>query len=117
MGAFPVVIDLERAALDARGGFHPFRPGVEISVVYEDSTSGSSSAFLRYAPGAKVPPHRHLGYEHILVLEGAQEDEHGRYSAGTLVVNAPDTTHSVWSEEGCLVLIVWERSVRFLSDE
>lgn len=88
-----------------------------MSVIYEDAQTGSSSALLRYAPGARIPAHRHPGYEHIWVLEGAQEDESGRYDAGTFVVNAPGSSHSVWSEEGCLVLIVWERSVKFLADE
>jgi anti-sigma factor ChrR (cupin superfamily) len=68
---------------------------------------------LRYLPGAEVPRHVHTGFEHILVLSGAQHDERGRYTAGTFVVNPAGTAHRVWSPEGCLVLIVWERPVRF----
>ena len=37
-------------------------------------TTGRAAAMLRYAPNAEVPLHEHDGYEHIFVLEGAQED-------------------------------------------
>lgn len=108
-----VAPDLLARAVGAGGiSWRPFRPGVEIWPLYE-TDGGSSAALLRYAPGASVPRHRHTGHEHILVLSGAQEDEHGRYPAGTLLVNPPGTTHAVASPEGCVVLAIWERPVRF----
>jgi anti-sigma factor ChrR (cupin superfamily) len=55
--------------------------------------------------------HEHMGYEHILVLSGAQQDEGGIYSAGTMVVNPPGSRHRVQAPAGCTVLIVWERPV------
>jgi anti-sigma factor ChrR (cupin superfamily) len=93
--------------------FAPFRPGVEIHRLYGDG-SGPSAALLRYAPGGSVPPHEHEGFEHVLVLAGSQEDERGRYPAGTLAVNPPGSRHSVRSPEGCVALLVWERPVRLL---
>jgi anti-sigma factor ChrR (cupin superfamily) len=69
---------------------------------------------LRYAPGSQVPSHQHEGYEHVYVLSGEQQDERGTYPAGTFVVNPPGTSHRVWSPQGCLVLVVWQRPVRFL---
>ncbi len=51
------------------------------------------------------------------MLEGAQSDERGRYDAGDFVLNAAGTEHSVWSDEGCVVLIQWERPVRMLEEE
>lgn len=93
--------------------FVPFREGVEIARLYGGGAGEPSAAFLRYAPGSSVPRHGHPGYEHIFVLEGAQEDEHGRYEAGTLVINPPGTSHSVRSEHGCLVLVIWQLPVIF----
>ena len=93
--------------------FAPFRPGVEIHRLYGDG-SGPSAALLRYAPGGSVPLHEHQGFEHVLVLDGSQEDERGRYPAGTLAVNPPGSRHSVRSPEGCVALLVWERPVRLL---
>jgi anti-sigma factor ChrR (cupin superfamily) len=91
------------------------RPGVEIHVLHEAGADGPSAALLRYQPGAEVPAHEHVGFEHIVVLEGEQRDEHGQYGVGTLIVNPPGSRHRVWSPAGCLVLVVWERPVRFLA--
>lgn len=90
--------------------WQPFRPGVEIYRLYGD-TEGPSAALLRYVPGAQVPHHDHTGYEHIFVLSGSQRDRHQTYPAGSLVINAPGTDHAVASDEGCLVLVIWERPV------
>lgn len=91
--------------------FEPFREGVEI---YHMMRGAPAVALLRYAPGARVPLHRHAGLETILVLEGAQSDERGTYPKGSFVVNPAGSTHSVWSDGGCVVLIQWERPVKFL---
>jgi anti-sigma factor ChrR (cupin superfamily) len=93
--------------------FSAFREGVEICVLRD---ADPKVALLRYAPGASVPRHVHTGLETILVLEGTQSDERGDYPAGALVLNPEGTVHSVWSEPGCVVLIQWERPVRFVDD-
>lgn len=103
----------------AAGGWHrlpfrPFRRGVEILPILEGAPA---VALLRYAPGSRVPAHLHTGLETIYVLEGAQSDERGTYPEGALVLNPEGTRHSVWSDEGCVVLIQWERPVRFLAEE
>jgi len=90
--------------------WEPFRQGVEIHRLYK-SDHGASAALLRYEAGAKVPHHSHSGYEHIFVLSGSQSDANGKYSKGALIINSPDTSHQVSSEEGCVVLIVWEKPV------
>lgn len=88
-----------------------FRDGVEVSWLYQNGAHGPAAAFLRYQPGARVPFHRHAGYEHVLVLEGAQRDANGTHAAGSLTINPPGSAHEVASEEGCVVLIIWERPV------
>jgi anti-sigma factor ChrR (cupin superfamily) len=97
--------------------FSAFRPGVEIFHIVEGSEERAGVALLRYAPGASVPWHWHQGLETILVLEGSQSDDRGRYRAGELVTNAAGTGHRVWSVEGCVVLIQWERPVRIVEDD
>jgi anti-sigma factor ChrR (cupin superfamily) len=107
---------LQRAAsLRHEDGWEPFRPGVQIRRLYQTPENGPTAALLCYEPGASVPIHEHSGYEHILVLDGSQSDEHGRYAAGTFVINRPGSSHRVASETGCVVLIVWERGVKFLN--
>lgn len=90
--------------------FRQFHGGVEIALLREEDPA---VALLRYSPGASVPYHEHTGLETILVLEGVQSDERGDYAAGTLVLNPKGTGHSVWSEQGCTVLIQWEHPVKF----
>ena len=91
--------------------WEPFRPGVEIHRLYGDGQRGPAAALLKYAPGASVPTHDHTGYEHIVVLSGVQRDYQGNHTAGTLVINPPGSSHTVSSDEGCLVLIIWEKPV------
>jgi anti-sigma factor ChrR (cupin superfamily) len=91
--------------------FTPFRDGVEICTLCPGSPQ---VALLRYAPGASVPRHRHLGLETILVLSGSQSDDAGTYDTGTIVFNPAGTEHRVWSDPGCVVLIQWERPVEFV---
>lgn len=91
--------------------FGPFRDGVEICTLIDGAPG---VALLRYAPGAGVPRHLHTGLETILVLDGVQSDERGDYPAGSLILNPEGTSHSVWSDPGCTVLIQWERPVTFL---
>lgn len=93
--------------------FEPFHPGVMIYPLYGDG-DGPAAAVLRYDPQSSVPFHEHTGYEHVLVLDGAQEDERGRYQAGSLSINPPGSRHRVWSTEGCVALLIWERPVRML---
>ncbi len=110
-----VVADLRRVVAEADLlPWLPFRAGIEIHTLYDSGDpQGPSSALLRYAPGASVPRHTHVGYEHIYVLAGSQEDERGQYATGAFVINLPGSAHAVRSPGGCLVLAVWEKPVRF----
>ena len=112
----PLVFRFALDALRADAKFIPFRPGVEISRLYENEATGASAAILRYAPGASVPEHIHQGYEHVLILEGEQRDHRGSYAAGTLVVNPPGTRHTVTSPKGCIALLIWQNPVHFVED-
>ncbi len=108
-----LVVDglLDDAALSRRS-WEPFRQGIEVSWLYR-SESGASAALLRYQAGASVPRHAHDGLEHIIVLQGEQQDERGVYPRGTLLVHDRGTQHSVSSRAGCLVLAIWSKPVRF----
>lgn len=94
----------------------PFRPGVEIHRLYGDNKQGASAALLKYEPGASVPEHIHTGYEHIIVLSGAQSDQRGNHTAGTLAINPPGSSHNIVSKSGCIVLIIWEKPVQIKAE-
>jgi anti-sigma factor ChrR (cupin superfamily) len=108
-------VDLE-ALLGGEIAWRPFRTGIEIHQLYGQFGVGRAAALLRYAPGASLPSHRHAGFEQILVLQGAQVDDRGRYGRGTVVVNPPGSQHAVESPEGCVVFVTWELPVEFGSE-
>jgi predicted ChrR family anti-sigma factor len=113
MSSMRLVVDLLKTAdLESAAWESPW-PGIERHDLYEREGS-SSAALLRYAPGAKVPRHRHEGFEHIYILRGSQRDSRGRYEAGTFIVNEPGSEHELTSDDGCLVLVVWQRPIVFV---
>jgi len=59
----------------------PYKKGVEIFRLYGDGITGPTAALLRYREAGEVPIHEHPGYEHIFVLSGSQEDDHGVFNA------------------------------------
>lgn len=105
------------ASLRTDGEWEPFRPGVEAHWLYRCDGGGPSAGLLRYQPGARVALHEHVGYEHLLVLDGDQYDEYGNYPTGSLVVNPPGTRHSPGSKTGCVALLIYEKAVRFIEPD
>ncbi len=97
--------------------FEFFRQGIEVHWIIKGGAADPSVAVLKYEPGSAVPRHRHVGLESIIVLDGMQSDESGDYSAGTLVLNKVGSEHSVWTKDGCVVLIQWALPVLILGDE
>ena len=95
--------------------WQPFRPGIEIVSLYGggQGADGPAAALLRYAPGTQLTAHGHVDYEHIVVLSGDQRDEHGAYPAGSALIHGAGTSHQVRSEQGCVVLAIWNAPVRF----
>jgi anti-sigma factor ChrR (cupin superfamily) len=94
--------------------WEPYKKGVEIFRLYGDGISGPTAALIRYREQGEVAMHEHQGYEHILILAGSQRDENGTFEAGTLVINPPGTRHNVNSEDGCIVLAMYDKPVRFV---
>ena len=62
----------------------------------------------------RVPLHEHTGYEHIFMLSGEQVDEVSKSESGSLIINPPGTSHSILSQNGCIVLAIYEKPVKFL---
>lgn len=98
----------------AEFAWQDFRAGVDIIFLYGDAAQGCSCALLRYQPGAEIPRHLHVGMEFLLVLRGSQSDERGHYEEGSFLINPASSSHAIISEQGCVVLAVWERPVRFV---
>jgi anti-sigma factor ChrR (cupin superfamily) len=111
-----VISDLmeQAARLRDEAEWQPFRPGVTAHWIYSAGKDGPSAVLLRYEPGARVALHEHVGYEQMLVLEGDQYDEDGSYPEGSFVIHPPGTRHSPGSKGGCVALLIYESSVKFI---
>jgi quercetin dioxygenase-like cupin family protein len=91
-------------------------PGVkQFDVIAGKTLADTRGHFLRCAPGAHVPSHRHLGPESVLVLEGAYVDDQGTQRvAGQLHHMPAGTVHALRaSDAGCTIAIM-AQGVEFL---
>lgn len=70
---------------------------------------------IRCAPGFVMPRHMHLGPEITLVLDGAYEDETGRYVRGDLTVMEDRSVHEPLADvrAGCLLICLNPSPIRF----
>lgn len=78
----------------------------------------SGSVRLLYIPGGQaVPDHTHGGLELTLVLQGAFEDETGRYGVGDVEVANDDLDHTPVALPGqsCICLAATDAPLRFNS--
>jgi anti-sigma factor ChrR (cupin superfamily) len=80
------------------------RPGVHWKVLWRDRDR--QTVLVRYAPGAVIPRHRHLGDEQIFVIEGEVEDDTGVCRTGQFARRPPGCVHTVRCPGGALVLAV-----------
>ena len=78
-------------------------PGLQVLPLHAHETE--QVALVKWAPGTRFQPHRHWGGEEIFVLDGVFADELGRYPQGTWLRNPPDSVHTPFSEEGCLIYV------------
>jgi anti-sigma factor ChrR (cupin superfamily) len=92
-----VVIDTASARWTASGD------GVTILPLHE---FGSEHVTLeRWPAGTRKPQQGCDGGEEVLVLEGAFDDEHGHYPAGTWIRSPRGWRHAPWSEAGCVLYV------------
>ena len=66
---------------------------------------GPVTSIVKYEPGGNFRSHTHPQGEEIYVLEGEFCDNHGRYPAGTYLLNPDGTQHAPYSDIGCTLLV------------
>lgn len=71
----------------------------------EAAESGHATSLVRYAPNSMFSTHVHQGGEEIFVLEGTFSDETGDYPAGSYLRNPPNSQHTPFSREGCILFV------------
>lgn len=97
--------DRERVVIDAPSS--EWFPGLSrgIAVMPLHGFGSERVSLVRWAPHTTFPEHVHPGGEEIFVLDGAVEDDEGRYAAGSWLRSPPGSQHAPFSLEGCLLYV------------
>ena len=84
-------------------------PGISIKVLYEDKAKGEMTCFLKWAPGATLPMHKHPEIEQSYVIEGSFADHDGICRAGEFVWRRIGSFHETHSAEGAVILAIYRK--------
>lgn len=97
--------DRMRVVIDTRT--EEWFPGLAkgIAVLPLHAFGSERVSLVRWSPRAQFIAHTHPGGEEIFVLEGAIEDEEGRYTAGSWLRNPPGSQHRPFTLEGGLLYV------------
>jgi anti-sigma factor ChrR (cupin superfamily) len=93
-----------------------FRPGISFKILWEDAGTKRRAQMTRFAPGARLPRHRHVGDELIYVIEGALTDEAGTVTAGNVVYRPNGCIHNVSTQNGATALAVLTGDIEMTED-
>jgi anti-sigma factor ChrR (cupin superfamily) len=96
-------------------------PGCEIKVLLKDD-SGLQTSLFKFAPGATLTDHEHVGVEQTLLLEGHLVDKEGPSAGlevrkGEFVWREPGSRHSAWSPKGGMTLAMMQVPNKFFDGE
>ena len=106
----PIPAEDRRVANIHKAAFEPFfSDGVEDGEVLQlntDRAPGTGFHVYRMPPGMTTQAHSHVGHEEVLIIEGDLTDHDGtRYGPGDLVWLRDGSSHSSYTENGCLIAV------------
>jgi anti-sigma factor ChrR (cupin superfamily) len=97
------------------GVWETILPGVDVKRLFIDPITSSVTSLVRVARNAVYPAHRHMGMEHLYVLDGDIIFEDHTLTDGDYEVRMPDSNHSpARTTEGCLLLVINSGHDQFL---
>ena len=80
-------------------------PGWTCHKISFDEKTNFGTYISKLEPGTKTIPHIHSGYEEFLILDGELTDSDGTiFKKGDFVSYEPNSSHSSFTEKGCLIL-------------
>ena len=84
-------------------------PGIRIHEMRSDPERNMRACLVWAKPPARTPPHRHLGDEVILVLQGSMRDDRGTYGPGQICRSRAGSSHTeeVVPGEDCFCYVVY----------
>lgn len=71
-----------------------------------DESKGEGFFLVKFAPNSRSIPHKHVGYEEFVVLEGEIVDSDGTvFRAGDCVSQPPGSSHYSTSRDGAVAVV------------
>tara|TARA_B100001059_G_C17565802_1_gene442473 strand:+ start:255 stop:602 length:348 start_codon:yes stop_codon:yes gene_type:complete len=101
------IINFDELKFEPFDNYGKIIPGMSWhKISYRKDNGGQGTYVLKMEPGAKSLPHEHTGFEEFLMLRGELTDSDGKiFKMGDFVSFEPGSTHSSYSEDGCLILV------------
>jgi quercetin dioxygenase-like cupin family protein len=81
---------------------------------FDEETRRAPTILLKFEAGATYPAHNHPGGEEVFVLEGDLKLGKDHLYAGDYLYTSPNGKHAVWSEKGCVALLIAPKEVEIL---
>ncbi len=97
--------DTARVVIDTGAAAWRSGPAAGVEVLDLHAHGGERVFLERWRPGVRRPRSTWLGGREVLVLEGAFEDDEGRYPAGTWLRLPPGADQAALSAEGCRLYV------------
>jgi anti-sigma factor ChrR (cupin superfamily) len=97
-------------------------PGCEMKVLMLEPKTGLMTSLFRFAPGAVLPDHEHVGIEQTYVLEGHLIDKDGPAAGieakqGEFIWREPGSRHAAWAPEGGILLGIFHVPNKFFEQD
>lgn len=97
-------------------------PGCEIKTLMFEPKNGLMTALLKFAQGATLPDHVHVGIEQTYMFEGRLVDKEGPAKGiaarkGEFIWREPGSRHSAWAPEGCVILATFQVPNKFFESD
>lgn len=81
--------------------------GVQVKNLYTDQDRQYSTVLVKMEPGAAFPDHKHAEDEECYIIEGDLNMGGNKFTSGDYIrANADSTHHSIYSENGCTLLVM-----------
>jgi anti-sigma factor ChrR (cupin superfamily) len=95
-------------------------PGCEMKVLLKDD-SGLMTSIFKFAPGATLTDHEHVGIEQTYLLDGHLVDKEGpaaglEVKEGEFVWREPGSQHSAWSPKGGMTIAIMQVPNKFFDN-
>src|SRR5262245_17858948 len=90
--------------------------GIGLHILERNEATGDAAVLIFMKAGCGYPPHRHVGEEHVLVLQGAYEDGHATYPTLSFHTHAPGSVHAPRALEGgdCVLFAIAHRGIELV---